>query len=69
MPPRLNPASPGLTRLIAIARESEPVELVALQGFPLEAGALEAGDRFQCPRRLAAELIRSGLARRLASAA
>ena len=65
VPARLNPESPGLKRLVEIARECNLVDLVALRDFGLEDVWLEPGERFPCEQTMAAELIKAGLAERL----
>jgi hypothetical protein len=65
LPARLNPESPGLKRLVEIARESSLVELIALRDFGLEEIWLEPGERFPCDQTMAAELTKAGLAERL----
>jgi hypothetical protein len=67
MPVRLNPESPGLKRLVEIARECEPVNLIALRHFGLEDVWLEPGKRFQCEQRMAVTFIDAGFAKRIAS--
>jgi hypothetical protein len=61
---RLNPESPGLKRLVEIAHACEPVDLIALKRFGLEDAWLQPGERFQCERRAASDLIRAGFAER-----
>jgi hypothetical protein len=65
VPARLRPESPGLNRLVEIARECNRVDLITLRDFGLEDVWLEPGERFPCDRTMAAELIRAGLAERV----
>jgi hypothetical protein len=62
---RLNPESPGLKRLVEIGQECKPVDLMALRGFGLEAAWLEPGERFQCEQRMAADLVKAGVAEQI----
>jgi hypothetical protein len=61
VPGRLNPESPGLKRLVEIAQDCKPMDLIALRGFGLEDAWLEPGERFQCEQRMAADLTKAGV--------
>jgi hypothetical protein len=67
VPARLNPESPGVKRLVEIAREFEPVHLVARRTLLFGDVWLEPGERFHCAKRMAAALIDDGLAERVVS--
>jgi hypothetical protein len=64
VPARLNPESPGLKRLVEIAHDCEPVDLIALRRFGLEDASLQRGERFQCERQMASDLIEAGFVQR-----
>jgi hypothetical protein len=65
VPGRLNPESPGLKRVVEIAQECKPVDLIALRGFGLEDAWLEPGERFQCEQRVEADLVKAGVAEQM----
>jgi hypothetical protein len=61
------PESPGLKRLVEIAHDCEPVDLIALRRFGLEDASLQPGERFECERGMVSELVRAGFAKRIAN--
>jgi hypothetical protein len=56
--------STGLRRLVEMTQECKLVDLIALQRFGLEDAWLQPGEHFQCEWRMAADIIKAGLAER-----